>query len=398
MRIGQGHLSYCTNIHSGESWRDHFKELQRYIPEVKRKVSPDKPFGIGLRLANLAATELHGENLAEFKAWLAENECYVFTINGFPYGGFHFTSVKDQVHSPDWTTKQRVDYTLRLADILGELLPDGVEGGISTSPLSYRHWHANEDRVQVITHATRNILIVVEKLADIESKKGKRIHLDLEPEPDGLLETGGEFIEWFQQQLLPMAETYFTFTEDRLDGERSAALVRRHVQLCYDICHFAVEYERHEVVLKQLHDLSISVGKIQISAAVKGKFSPATRSAVLGAFSEFDEPTYLHQVVAKAGQDYYRYRDLADALSAPPVEAVEEWRAHFHVPLFLNDYGALQSTQEDIQLVLSLYRSAPFSTNLEVETYTWEVLPTAMKAPLGDSIARELQWVKDFLS
>ena len=147
MKTEYGHLTYCTNIHPGETWTDHFAHLKEHVPGIKQAISPNQPFGIGLRLSNTASLELRNkENLRGFQQWLNEEDCYVFTMNGFPYGGFHKTIVKDKVHEPDWTTAERVQYTNRLAQILAALLPDGMEGGISTSPLSYRYWHKEENK------------------------------------------------------------------------------------------------------------------------------------------------------------------------------------------------------------------------------------------------------------
>ena len=142
MQTRNGHLTYCSNIHAGESWKEHFDKLKEHIPVITQRISPLEAFGIGLRLSNVASLELRKqENLEEFKRWLAENNCYVFTMNGFPFGGFHNTVVKDKVHAPDWLSPERVSYTIRLAQILAAILPDGVDGGISTSPLTYKFWH-----------------------------------------------------------------------------------------------------------------------------------------------------------------------------------------------------------------------------------------------------------------
>src|SRR3954447_4721517 len=117
MQTAKGHLTYCTNIHAGESWNEHFSAIQQNFPAIKNEVSPDAIMGIGLRLSNIASLELvKKEALESFKEWLKNIGAYVFTINGFPYGGFHHTIVKDQVHTPDWTTKDRVEYTIRLFD------------------------------------------------------------------------------------------------------------------------------------------------------------------------------------------------------------------------------------------------------------------------------------------
>src|SRR5688572_6732031 len=220
MQTPYGHLSYCTNIHAGESWKDHFAALQKFVPDIKQKVSHGKPFGIGLRLSNEASVELgKGDNLKVFKQWLTDNECYVFTMNGFPYGGFHRVKVKDDVHTPDWTTDERVEYTIRLFNLLSVLLPE-TQGGVSTSPLSYKHWHNGEKKDEIIKVATTNILKVVEHLVTLKKLTGKSLHLDIEPEPDGLLESGPEFIAWYRDCLVPIGKKYL---KERLGLDEKAA-------------------------------------------------------------------------------------------------------------------------------------------------------------------------------
>ncbi|GAC1525185.1 MAG: metabolite traffic protein EboE [Sediminibacterium sp.] len=400
MQTANGHLTYCSNIHAGESWAEHFAKLQQHIPLIKEKISPLQPFGIGLRLSNLASLELRkAENMETFQQWLQSNDCYVFTMNGFPYGEFHHTKVKDQVHAPDWTTAQRVSYTIRLVQILSALLPEGVEGGISTSPLSYRFWHQSDELAAVFETATLNILQVVEQLVQIKKTTGKLIHIDIEPEPDGLLGESRDFLDWYMQYLLPLGIPYlqerFGYNEAMAD-----AVIKEHVQLCYDVCHFAICYEEHAAVIAQIRSLGIKTGKIQISAALKATM-PAemqSRAPVTEAFGCFNEPVYLHQVVArqKDGQ-LKRYADMPDALSDADNPATTAWRAHFHVPLFIESYGVLQSTQQDIEQVLAIQQRDPFTSHLEIETYTWEVLPNEMRLPLSESIIREMQWVISLL-
>jgi hypothetical protein len=399
MQIPYGHLTYCTNIHAGESWSDHFQALRANIPSVKKQLSPDKTFGIGLRLSHLASQELgKKENLQEFKRWLEETQCYVFVINGFPYGGFHHTKVKDQVHAPDWTTQDRVLYTVQLFNILSAILPQGMEGGVSTSPLSYKHWHSavKEERQQTFETATENILKVVQDLITIRKSTGQLMHLDIEPEPDGLIGNGLEFVSWYLHQLIPQGVKYLKKHMD-YDEKKAVAAIRDHVQLCYDICHFAVGYEDHTAILNELQFQGIKVGRIQISAALKADMAPnpIDRDKVINAFKQFNESTYLHQVVARQEDgSLTRYPDLPQALADAKNAGTREWRSHFHVPLFVQDYGAVQSTQSDIKTVLAIQKQKPFSQYLEVETYTWEVLPQEMRLPLKESIVRELEWVK----
>lgn len=400
MQIASGHLTYCTNIHAGENWEHHFDALQKNIPGIRQAVAGDKPFGIGLRLSHLAAEELGtGDNLTKFRQWLSDNNCYIFTMNGFPYGGFHHTRVKDQVHSPDWTTQDRVIYTLQLFRILSDLLPAGMDGGVSTSPLSYKLWHTKEDQPETFRIATENILKVAAELIRVYEETGKLLHLDIEPEPDGLIESGPEFIDWFQEYLLPRG-AQFMWNEFGMNEEQARSAILNHVRLCYDVCHFAVGYEDHANILAQLHERGINIGKFQISAALKVPMPalPDERDRVVEALEPFDEDTYLHQVVAlQDGNSLLRYPDLKDAIKDARNHQTREWRSHFHVPVFLHDFGILKSTQEDIETVLKIQKRTPLTPHLEVETYTWEVLPEKLKIPLGESITRELKWVREKL-
>jgi hypothetical protein len=401
MRTPHGYLTYCTNIHAGESWDDHFAALQHNIPGIKKRISNDQSFGIGLRLSHQASLQLQQkESLNIFKDWLKKENCYVFTMNGFPYGGFHHTKVKDHVHAPDWTTPERVSYTLRLFNILAELLPEGMEGSISTSPLSYKYWHTASQQQEVFEKTTGNILQVVEHLIQIKNKTGKLLHLDIEPEPDGLLGDGPEFFDWYDRYLLSIGKDYLK-QKFNYSSEQSELAIKDHLQLCYDVCHFAVGYENHQNVVRQLREKKIKVGKIQISAALKAIMPdrPADRELVVKSFRQFNESTYLHQVVARmADGSFNHYPDLPEALNDASNPSTKEWRSHFHVPLFIQDYGLLKSTQDDIREVLSIQCKQPFTQYLEVETYTWEVLPDALKVPLSESIIREMEWVINYLN
>jgi hypothetical protein len=396
MKTPYGHLTYCTNIHAGEQWTEHFDALRQHVPVIKKNCSPAEPMGIGLRLSNAASLELEGKQLDIFQDWLRENDCYVFTMNGFPYGGFHHTRVKDQVHAPDWTNNDRLDYTLRLFRILSILLPAGMDGGISTSPLSYRHWRYDEEVFKI---TTGHIVRVAEELVKIKARTGQVLHLDIEPEPDGLLESGPEFIKWYSKHLIPAGILHlgkvFGFNESR-----AVEALHDHIRLCYDICHFAVGYEHHRGVIDELRRQEILVGKIQISSALKAAMPDEyeKREAVKAALEVFNESTYLHQVVALRNDGTLkRYPDLPQALREVHDSNVREWRSHFHVPLFAPGYGVLASTQPDIQEVLNIQQEWPFTQHLEVETYTWEVLPPQLKLPLAESIVRELQWVQEIM-
>jgi len=398
MQTPFGQLTYCSNIHTGEDWQHHFSVLKENIPLIKKSICPDKPFGIGLRLANQASIDLsEPQNLQNFQQWLTDNDCYVFTMNGFPYGGFHDVVVKDNVHAPDWTNTERVDYTIRMFRLLAKILPNHfTEGGISTSPLSYRFWWKDEKSVtNAVQIATQNILLVVDELAKISKETGKILHLDIEPEPDGILENSVEFIDWYQNILIPLAIEHFA--KKSISTKLAKEIINTHIQLCYDICHFGVNYEEPQPAIDQLNILGIKVGKIQISSAIKVDFTKESE-AKLKAIAQYDEPTYLHQVVAlRADGKFDKYPDLKQAIDGFEDGKHTQWRVHFHVPLFLETYGLLGSTQSEIIKTLAIQKATPFTNHLEIETYTWGVLPTSVQVPLNESIIREITWVQSIL-
>ena len=395
------HLTYCSNIHPGETWESTLQNLKSYTTKVKEKISIDRPFGIGLRLSAQAAhTLLEGDNLVNFRDWLDNHDMYVFTMNAFPYGGFHQQVVKDKVHAPDWTTADRLKYTINTFDILRELLPPGLEGSISTSPISYRHWHDTPQKLEAAKQtALEHLLTVVMHLEQIKETTGKHLHLDIEPEPDGIIENCDEFIAYFKDYLLHQGATKLASRTGQSLAKAEES-IREHVQLCHDVCHFAVGFEDAGEVISKVQSAGIRTGKIQISAALKGSWkSPESRDQVCRNLRSFDEPVYLHQAMIRpTDEPMERYRDLAPALERMGSVNEGEVRTHYHVPLFTETYDKLQSTQSDIVDTLDQWLQSPFTKHLEVETYTWDVLPDALKVNIVDSISREMDWVLKKLS
>lgn len=401
MRTGIGdrfHLTYCTNIHPGEAWLEVFSNLKQYIPSLKLKLAPDQPFGIGLRLSDAATRELlDADNLTQFQSWLLQQNLYVFTLNGFPYGGFHRQIVKDQVYAPDWSKLERLDYTVRLAQILAVLLPEGIDGGISTLPLSYKPWWAgNSASWKSLLHASSlNLARLVATMAQLRQTTGKVLHVDLEPEPDGLLENADEVIDFFQSWLLPVGIPYLVESLN-ISQETAENALRDHVRVCYDTCHFAVEYEDPISALTRFEQAGIQIGKVQLSAALKVQLPDrqADRQAIVERLHPFAESTYLHQVIERHHDGtLHHYPDLEMALPHLVETSGQEWRTHFHVPIFIQDYQLLQSTQDHLAEVLKLLQANPVCRHLEIETYTWDVLPPAMKTDVLTSIHREYEWV-----
>lgn len=383
-----GHLTYCTNIHAGEPLDEVMASLARYLPGIKARVAPDRPLGVGLRLGHAAAHALREPAaMAALKRLLEEGGYYVFTINGFPYGAFHGRAVKEDAYKPDWSDPLRLAYTDSLADILSELLPPGQEGSVSTVPCTFKPWA--EGRLDAITeHLIRHVA----HLVAIAKRTGQTLSLALEPEPYCYLETIEETIAFFKERLFGRAGVARLAALSGLSAAQAEAAMRRHIGVCYDVCHAAVEFEDPAQSIAQLRASGILVGKLQLSSALKVASLDAGNARQLAAFAE---PVYLHQVVQKSGGALRRFVDLPQALETAAGAAGAEWRVHFHVPVFLEKMEHFGTTQSFLAEILALHRANPISRHLEVETYTWDVLPESYRdADLGSAIARELNWVK----
>jgi sugar phosphate isomerase/epimerase len=393
------HLTYCTNIHPGEGWDEVFANLQRYAPALKKRLSPNSPYGLGLRLSAAESEQLlHGERLKDFKAFLDEHGLYVAIINGFPYGSFHKQVVKEHVFAPDWQSDERVEYTLKLLEILRHLLPADLDGGISTLPLSYKQWIA-EDADTAWEKITGNVVRVARALIALRQSKGRVVHLDIEPEPDGLIENSEEVVDFYHRWLLPVGGTLLA-EELGVSLEEAKQYLLEHIRVCFDTCHFAVEYEDPRTALDRLSAAGIKIGRVQVSSALKVALPGAgdSKKQVAALLRSFAESTYLHQTIALGERKALRhYADLPEGLAEIEEVRDREWRIHFHVPLFTDDFGLLHATQDYIKQVFDELRRTRFTRHLEIETYTWDVLPHELKQDLLESIDREFRWVlKEF--
>jgi sugar phosphate isomerase/epimerase len=332
-------------------------------------VAPRAPFPLGLRVSARAAHEIDAREAARFRDWCAREGFDVPTLNGFPQGRFHGAGVKEKVYLPDWRSAERVAYTARLAELLAAWLPlrgPGAVGSISTVPIAFRaHWD-EADRALV----RENLLEALAALARARDASGHEIVLALEPEPRCLLETTAEAVAFFDSLALP-------------------ASLAPLLAVCFDCCHQAVEFEEPAAALGALRRAGIRIGKVQVSSALRA--TPAEFDAL----AAFDEPSYLHQVVAREpGGALARFDDLPAFLALPPAARArfEECRVHFHVPIFAERAEGCGTTRSFLEAALPLL---PAETPLEVETYSWNVLPAAARAgSVAESIVRELHWVE----
>lgn len=356
-------VTYCTNIHPGESWTEARANIESHGLAVKAACLPDAPFPLGLRVSGRAASEIDAAEARRFRDWLTENGLYVATVNGFPYGAFHLQPVKAAVYRPDWRSRKRLNYTLRLADLLAVWLPHGLKGSISTVPLGFaREFGSGED-----AEAMRLMKEALEGLARLFEETGKRIRLSVEPEPGCLLETSDDLSYFFGRMNLP----------ERL---------RPHLAACYDCCHQALQFEDPEDSLKLLFENGVPIGHVQVSSALR------LESGAPEKLSRFIEPVYLHQAVAKTPEGLCRFDDLPEAL-AGGVRNATQWRAHFHLPVFMDSLPECATTNDFLRRILPLF---PKETPMEVETYTFSVLPADLQTPtVTESIIREIKWVEE---
>jgi hypothetical protein len=241
----------------------------------------------------------------------------------------------------------------------------------------------------------RNMVRHAAHLAGIRARTGRSIALALEPEPYCFLETIDETVGFFERHLFGGAAVRQMRDLTGLARGDAEDALRRHLGVCYDVCHAAVEFEDPAGSLEALRAAGVGVPKLQLSAALRIAAVGPDTAEQLG---PFDEPVYLHQVVARQDDRLTRYLDLPHALEALPQHVGAEWRVHFHVPIFLEQLRDFSTTQAFLREILALHRQDPISAHVEVETYTWDVLPERYRQiDVASAVARELAWVVEQL-
>lgn len=384
-------ISYCTNIHPSNSWKNSFTAIAEHAPLIRESLrlqaSPlaDFPLGLGLRLSASAANELMNfpQEIHAFREWMKENHCFVETVNGFPYGNFYGTRIKENVFLPDWTTSERVKYTMDTACILNALLPDDISTGtISTVPISHSSFRVNGRKL------IKKLDEICGFLHRLEEHSGRRIMLGMEPEPLGSIDSTQGTVDFFKNLRILSS---------------NPALIEKHLGITYDTCHFAVMGESPSSTLSTWKNENIAVSKIQFSNALE--LCPASFDD-LDALLPFAEPVYSHQTsISFQGGKPILFPDLPDALDWAKWNldspAGTRWRVHFHIPLFaepslplVNTSGINEETAKWLHA-----EQAGCLPPIEVETYTWSALPAHFsKEPLATQIAREMDWLARLLS
>ena len=392
---GLGHLTYSTLVHSGDNWEEMRHSLETYVPEVKKRFCPDEPMGVSLRISNASAERLINdpEERAWVKSFLDSNDLYVYTVNAFPYGPFKGERVKENVYEPDWSTEERTRYTMNVATILTEITGPDVEPTIQSAPLAFRPNVVDES---YIASFTDNLMRVVAHLMDLEKSTGRRVKLALEPEPYCYLETIEETITYFNEYVYT---TPAALRVSELTGQPLAEVfggLRRHLGIVFDICHQSVAFENITDDLGALVDAGIPIFKLQEAAAL---LVPEVTPEIIEELKRYTGTIYLSQTTELRDGRITKFLNLEDAIASWEADpGPREWRTHFHVPVFLADLGPFKTTRSGIDAALAVHARTPLSTHLEIETYTWDVLPEHLKTgDITEYVVRELEYVRDEL-
>ena len=391
-----GHLTYSTLVHPGDTWEEMWHSLTTYVPAVKTRVCPNKPFGVSLRISGQSAGRLTADakERARLAAFLAGNDMYLYTVNAFPHGQFKGKRVKEQVYEPDWRTDERALYTMQVADILAEIAPAGIAPSIQSPPCGFKPRVTGPD---VVDAYTRQVLRVVAHLVRLEEHTGRTVTLALEPEPFCFMEVTSETVDYFTHHLYADTSAEALAKDTGRSVAAAHAALRRHLGVVYDVCHQAVEFEDITASLASLVGAGIPIFKLQEAAALR---VPVVTQHLVDALTPFADTGYLTQTIEHRDGRLTRYLNLEDAFAAWKKDpGPREWRTHFHVPVFLDDLGMFKTTRSAIEEALRFHKATPVSRQLEIETYTWDVLPAHLKTgDITDYVVREIEWVRGQLT
>ncbi len=379
-------LSYCTNVHPGLTVTEVLQKLDEFTVPVQQQYAA--PLAAGLWLAEPVIQEIMATEAGHirFAEEIHKRNLTCYTLNAFPFGNFHSDRVKENVYLPDWTQPERLEYTKGCARVLAALLCNHTEGSISTVPLGFKQFEHAPDFGEACIEQLIELAVF---LKNLKEETGKTIRLAIEPEPFCVIEFTHELIVFFER-------LYQRAAEKQLLGT-----VKEYLGACYDICHQAVEFEDIPGSIRQITHAEIRINKIHISNAIE-LVDPWENEAGRIQLAEYAEPRYLHQTIGtlRTG-DLYRIVDLTKKFLLAPdprVKETEKLRVHFHVPIDAQTLGHLGTTHLELKQALATVKELDYAPHLEVETYTWEVLPGDQKPGLVDGLTRELQAARSLLN
>jgi sugar phosphate isomerase/epimerase len=388
------HLGYCTNVHPAEDLAGILAQLDAYAAGARRRLD-GAVVGLGLWLAAPVAAALADAPASRrrLRRELDARGFEVVTVTGFPYRPFgesqpmqlvgigpsQRSSAKYAGYEPDWTSRDRLEYTLNLARVLADLLPDdAARGSVSTLPLG---WREDWDAAAAAT-AGRLLDELAEGLTEVAWRTGRLIRVGFEPAPGCVAETA----------------------EQAVDALRGVDTDR--IGICLDLSHLAGTWEEPAQALATLARAGLPVVKVQVSAALE----VADPAAAGPALRRYAEPRRLC-----AGADGRQIRSRSGAGTDDLDGALEQelpgpWRVHHHLPVHAQLAPPLGTTIGVVRAAFDelVGGGTAGCDHFDVETYGWQgsggwgpgsspVLPDPPRTDdeLAADLAAELAFVRD---
>lgn len=381
-------LTYCTNIFKEKNWKALFYKLNVYIKILKLNFKK-KFFGISLCVSKNMTIDLE-KNISNFKIWIKKNNVYIFLINGFVYKTFHQKKIKENIYLPDWTSSKRVNYTINLINILNKLMTNRCNGGISTLPISFKLWIKFKNNIYIFLKSAKYFSKITKILMILNKKQNKIIYLDIEPEPRCTIETINEFIIFFENWFIPTLRKY-------LKTKNSEKFGYKHIRLCYDICHFSVNFENHKNIINILNKTKIKIGRIQISSALKFKNNKVNNlnKSYIKILKTLNCSPFLHQTTEKFGDKIIKHMDFKHIIKDLDKKLLSKFKIHFHVPVYIKEYEVIKTTQNEILQLLRHLNKIHKIQHIEIETYTHSLIS---KISQLKSIIKEYNWTIDAIN
>jgi sugar phosphate isomerase/epimerase len=344
------HLTAGAIVRPARDMREVIEQLDTYASDVRRRLGADT-LGVSLWLPPALAATLAVESRARarLRAELDARGVEVVTLTGLRYGD----------GEPDWSSPARLEYTLDLARVLVDLLPDdAVRGSVSTVNLGRREeWTVDRDRScgRILARLSRG-------LAEVAWQTGRAVRVGFQPEPGGVLDTAAH-----------TAAALATVDPERLG-------------VCLDLANLACTWEHPADALDTLADNGISVIRVQVSAALEAA-DPATAAGTLRGYVDPERG----QPVTTAGGAYVD--DLGRALDGGPPGP---WRIRCRVPLHSPPPSPLVATAGVARAALRhlLGAVSPATEYLDVDPGEW----CGRAADVPGAAAAELKHVSRLLS
>lgn len=331
-------LTYCSNIFKTKSLKKLVLNIKNYTQEFKYHKNHTS---ICLSKNLLAETKI--------KHLFLLKKNHISSINGFVYQDFHKKNIKEKIYLPDWTSKYRFLYTQKIISIIKNYRKIKNIISISTMPISYKEWIKKKQKPIIIYKSIKNI----EK-----THPKKNINISIEPEPYCLIECYLDVINFYTIWIKKIIKKF-----------------KKYICICYDICHFSVIFDKHEIALNSINKKHIKIGKIQISSALKIILPTKINNIklLLMTFLKMKKSNFLHQCITKYKENMIIYNDIAKIIKNLINLKNSEIRIHCHIPIYKKKFKYLNTTNSETKKTIRYIKKQNKIKNLEIESYTYHL-------------------------